>query len=230
MKKALSNFSKTDKILWGVSAAIITVSFALFDRENYLTLAASLVGVTSLIFNAKANPFGQFLMMIFSILYGIISYSFAYYGEMITYMGMTGPMAFLALISWLKNLYNKGDRSQVKVNKITKLEGVLMFILSLVVTAVFYFILKAFNTNNLALSTVSVTTSFIAVYLTFRRTPFFAAAYAANDIVLIGLWVLAAFTNVSYISVVICFTIFLINDIYGFVSWLKLEKIQRKDM
>ncbi len=230
MKKVLAKFSKTDKILWSVSVAVIVVSFSVFDRENYLTLAASLVGVTSLIFNAKANPFGQFLMMVFSILYGIISYSFAYYGEMITYMGMTGPMALLALIAWLKNPYNEGDHSQVKVNKISKLEGVLMFLLSLAVTGVFYFILKAFNTTNLALSTVSVTTSFIAVYLTFRRTPFFAAAYAANDVVLIALWILAAASDVSYISVVICFIIFLINDIYGFVSWLKLEKIQRKDM
>lgn len=230
MKKALTYFSKTDKILWSISTVVIITSFIVFDRENYLTLAASLIGVTSLIFNAKANPFGQLLMIIFSVLYGIISYSFAYYGEMLTYMGMTGPMALLALIAWLKNPYNEGDHSQVKVNKITKLEAVLMLILSFAVTAVFYFVLKAFNTNNLALSTVSVTTSFIAVYLTFRRSPYFAAAYAANDVVLIALWILASISNVSYISVVICFVVFLINDIYGFLSWLKLEKVQRENM
>lgn len=38
-----------------------------------------------LIFNAKGNPFGQLLMIIFSLIYGVISYSFSYYGEMITY-------------------------------------------------------------------------------------------------------------------------------------------------
>lgn len=76
---------------------------------------ASLVGVTSLIFNAKGNPFGQFLMVVFSLLYGIISFTFAYYGEMITYLGMTMPMAIFALISWLKNPYN-GNKSEVKVN------------------------------------------------------------------------------------------------------------------
>lgn len=85
---------------------LIIVSFCVFDRENHLALLASLVGVTSLIFNAKGNPFGQFLMVIFSLLYGIISYSFDYYGEMITYLCMTMPMAIFALISWLKNPYN----------------------------------------------------------------------------------------------------------------------------
>ena len=79
----------------------------MFDRENYLTLLASLIGVTSLIFNAKGNPFGQFLMVWFSLLYGVISFSFAYYGEMLTYLGMTMPMAVFSLISWLRNPYKK---------------------------------------------------------------------------------------------------------------------------
>ena len=102
MKKLLDYFSKGEILLWGISAFFIVLSFCIFDRENYLTLIASLIGVTSLIFNAKGNPFGQFLMILFSVLYGIISLSFAYYGEMITYLGMTAPMALFALISWLK--------------------------------------------------------------------------------------------------------------------------------
>ena len=58
----------------GLSAAFIVGSFCAFDRENYLTLAASLIGVTSLIFNAKGNPIGQVLMVLFSLLYGFINW------------------------------------------------------------------------------------------------------------------------------------------------------------
>lgn len=209
-----------------MSVLLICVSFAIFDKENYLTLAASLIGVTSLIFNAKGNPFGQVLMVIFSVLYGIISYSFAYYGEMITYLGMTAPMAVFALVSWLKNPY-KGNKSEVEVNHIGKKEVAFMLILTAAVTAVFYFILAFFNTANLLFSTLSVTTSFIAVYLTFRRSAYFAVAYAANDIVLIILWSLAAKTDVSYLSVIICFAMFLINDLYGFISWKRMAKRQK---
>ena len=149
-----------------------------------MTLLASLIGVTSLIFSAKGNPVGQVLMIAFSLLYGIISFNFAYYGEMITYLGMTMPMAVLALISWLKNPY-KGNKSEVKINSIVKEECPFMWIISAVVTVIFYFILDYFETSNILPSTLSVTTSFIAVYLTFRRSPFFALAYAANDIILI---------------------------------------------
>ena len=139
---------------------------------------------------------------------------------------MTGPMAFFALVSWLSNPY-KGKRSQVKVNTISRREVFFTVLLTAAVTVLFYYILRYFETANLFFSTLSVTTSFAAVYLTFRRSPYFALIYALNDIVLIVLWVYASLSNITYLSVVICFLMFLVNDIYGFVSWLKMEKKQQ---
>lgn len=225
LKSLFHYFSKGEMILWCISVTLIIVSFFIFDKGNYLILTASLVGVTSLIFNAKGNPFGQLLMVVFSVLYGIISFSFNYYGEMISYLGMTAPMALFALISWIKNPYN-GNKAEVKVNHLKGKEVVLMIILAAIVTLLFYYILEAFNTINIIPSTISVTTSFIAVYLTFRRSAFYAIAYAANDVVLIVLWILAMVTDISYLSVVICFLMFLINDIYGFINWSKMKKRQ----
>lgn len=218
-------FTKGEILLWLCSALAIVLSFFIFDRESYLTLVASLIGVTSIIVNAKGNPFGQILMIVFSLLYGIISFTFSYYGEMLTYLGMTMPMAGFAFASWLKNPYN-GNKSEVKVNYIRKKEVVLMWIITGAVTVVFFFVLRAFDTANLIPSTISVTTSFIAVYLTFRRCPYFAIGYAANDAVLIILWTLAAFENIKYFSVAVCFAAFLINDIYGYVSWTRMAKRQ----
>ncbi len=227
LSKRLNYFTKAELLLWGLSVVLILLSFLAFDRENFLTLTASLIGVTSLIFNAKGNPFGQLLMVIFSALYGIISFSFGYYGEMITYLGMTAPMAVFALISWIRNPYNH-NKAEVKVNRLNNREIHILILLTVAVTLIFYFVLKAFNTANLELSTLSVTTSFVAAYLTFRRSIFFAAAYAANDIILIALWVIATFSNVTYLSVVICFVLFLVNDIYGFINWTKMRKRQEQ--
>ena len=225
MKKLTTYFSKGELALWSSSAGLIVISFLLFDRVNFMTLAASLIGTTSLIFNAKGNPIGQALMVIFSLLYGAISYTFSYFGEMITYLGMTGPMALFALISWLRNPYN-GNHAEVAVNRLEKKELALMYVLTALVTFGFYFILDHFDTANMIPSTLSVTTSFIAVYLTFRRSPYFALAYAANDVVLIVMWTMAAAEDISYLSVIICFVMFLVNDLYGFVSWKRMEKRQ----
>lgn len=220
-----SYFSKEELALWFLSMLAIIIAFCLFDQSNYLTLIASLIGVTSLIFNAKGNPFGQFLMIIFSLLYGIISFTFSYYGEMLTYLGMTMPMAVFALISWIKHPYN-GNRAEVAVNHLSRKEWGCMWGLAAFVTLGFYFILEYFQTANIIPSTLSVTTSFAAVYLTFRRSPYYAVWYAANDVVLIVLWVLATLEETSYLSVVVCFVAFLVNDIYGFINWRRIGKRQ----
>ena len=218
-------FTKAELALWICSVALIVIAFCIWDRVNFLTLAASLIGVTSLIFCAKGNPVGQVLIIAFAVLYGIISWMVAYYGEMITYVGMTAPMAVYALIVWLKHPF-AGKRSEVKVNRLRAREYLFMFLLAAAVTAAFYFILEAFHTANLIPSTISVTTSFVAVYLTARRSPFYALAYAANDVVLIVLWSMAAAADLSCLSVVICFCVFLVNDLYGFVNWMRMQRRQ----
>ena len=220
-------FTKAEIALWTSSVVLIIMSYCIFDRENSMTLCASLIGVTSLIFNAKGNPIGQLMMVIFSLLYGVISYTFGYYGEMITYLGMTMPIAVFALISWLRNPYN-GNKAEVEVNTISAKELCFMWIITIIVTIGFYFLLSYFNTTNIIPSTISVTTSFVAVYLTFRRCSYFALAYAANDIVLIILWILASISDIRYVSVVVCFFAFFINDIYGYFSWERMKNRQRR--
>ena len=138
------------------------------------------------------------------------------------------PMALFALVSWLRNPYN-GKRSEVKVNTIHRKEILGMWIGTVAVTILFYFILEYFHTANIVPSTLSVTTSFVAVYLTFRRSPYFALAYAANDIVLIVLWVMASLNDAKYVSVVVCFVAFLVNDIYGYISWKKMKSRQERN-
>lgn len=225
MKKLLSYFTKAELTIWLFSMLLIIVSFLLFDRENYLTLFASLMGATSLIFCAKGNPIGMIIMVFFCLFYGYISLTFRYYGELMTYVFMSLPMSIFSLVSWLKNPY-KGNVSEVAVRKLRRNDIISMILLTILVTTVFYFVLAYFDTANLIPSTLSVSTSFFAVFLMYKRSPYYALAYAANDIVLIILWILASISDISYISVVICFITFLVNDIYGFINWRRMQKKQ----
>ena len=149
-----------------------------------------------------------------------------YYGEMITYVGMSAPMAIASVVSWIKNPY-KGS-SSVKVNRLNKKAISTVFALSVVVTIAFYFILRCFNTENLIFSTISVTTSFIAASFTFLRSPYYALAYASNDIILIVLWILMSVKDIDNLPMIFCFIMFLFNDLYGFINWCKIEKRQKE--
>lgn len=225
IKNPFRDLTKFEWGLWIASVAVVVASY-LLSPEDHITLIASLIGVTALIFTAKGYVIGQVLIVVFALFYGIVSFGQRYYGEMITYLGMSAPIAVLSVVTWMKNPY-KGT-SEVKVNRMTKKQVLLMAALAAVVTVAFYFILDFFGNANIVFSTLSVATSFVASYMTFMRSPYYALGYAANDMVLIVLWVLAAIKDISCLPMVLCFAMFLINDLYGFVSWRRMEKRQGK--
>lgn len=219
--KGLTKFEWT---LWLFSIAVIIVAFVISNGQSWLNCIASLIGVTALIFVSKGDVFGQVLTVVFAVFYGIISFKFRYYGEMITYVGMTAPIAMMSVVSWLRHPFE--DSSEVEVQHLSKEQIRSIVFLTIVVTFVFYFILKHFNTANLVVSTISIATSFLASYLTFLRSPYYAVAYSANDVVLIILWLFAAISDMSYVPMIFCFVMFLFNDIYGFFNWKRIHKRQ----
>lgn len=225
LKNPFKNLTTFEWLLWGASVATIIVSSFLSGRGSVLETIASLTGVTALIFVAKGLIIGQAMTVIFALLYGVVSYQFHYYGEMITYLFMSAPIALLATIEWIRHPYK--DTEVVEVSRVTKKQLALMCVLGIATTIAFYFMLKALNTPNLLFSTLSVTTSFMAAYLTYLRSPYYGIGYGLNDIVLIVLWVLASIKDLSYLPMVMCFVMFLANDLYGFFNWRRLSKQQK---
>lgn len=221
MSNPIKSLTKKEWILWIGSLAIVILSNLLSTDIDVLTLVSACVGITSLIFAAKGNVWAQILMVIFSILYGLISWQFRYWGEMITYIGMTMPMAVWSTITWIKNPSESGQ--EVAIQKLTRKHVAGITAAGVLVTAVFYMILKALDTPNILFSTISITTSFLAASLTMLRSSYYALGYASNDIILIVMWVLASIENPAYIPVVVNFIIFFFNDMYGFVSWKRRE-------
>lgn len=174
-----------------------------------------------MVFAAKGNVWAQILMIIFSILYGIISWRFHYWGEMITYLGMTMPMAIWSTITWLKNPAKNGKGVAIQELRLKHIVWLVLF--GTITTIVFYYILAVLNTPNIVFSTISITTSFLAASLKMLRSSYYAFGYALNDIVLIILWMFASLKNPAYIPVTINFAIFFFNDMYGFICWKKRE-------
>ena len=227
IKEFFRNVRPIEYAIFFCSVGAIVLSFLLTNNTDYLQLAASLIGAVALILIAKGNVIGQILSVVFSVFYGVISYFCGYYGEIITYLGMSAPVAVLAVISWLKNPF-RGKRSEVTVNHLGWREYPVILFISLIVSVAFFFILRALDTPNLWWSTVSVLTSCTAMLLCVRRSPFYAVAYCVNDVVLIVLWTLMSMQNQTYIAMVVCFVVFFVNDIYGLINWLRLLRRQQR--
>lgn len=221
MTNPFINFKTRDWVLWIISLAAVMGTNILGPDFDLLTLIATILGVTSLIFAAKGHVLAPLTMIVFCLLYGVISYRFSYWGEMATYLGMSLPMAIFAAVTWFKN--PSETAGEVEIGILGRKRRIIVFTLGLAVTVIFYFILGALDTPNLFISTLSIITSFMGAALTMLRSSYFALWYAGNDLVLITLWVLASITDPVYIPVAVNFFIFFFNDVYGFISWKKRE-------
>ena len=107
-------------------------------------------------------------------------------------------------------------------------EKIIWFI-SVMVIFISFFAFKNKEYLTLATSLIGVTALiFVAKgdVLGQLLTVVFAFFYAGNDVVLIILWILASFESISYLPMVLCFIMFLVNDLYGFINWQRMKKKQ----
>ena len=121
--KLYNPFSRLTRFEWTlyiVSALVVILSGIFGGGSGILSTVASFIGVTALIFVAKGDVFGEILTLVFAVFYGIISWSFNYYGEMITYLCMTSPIALLSVISWLKHPFQNSHEVEVAVFTLLK--------------------------------------------------------------------------------------------------------------
>lgn len=226
MKKIFKEWSHFEILFLFCSLIVITLCFILGTDRNVFSLVVSLIGVISVLTVAKGLVIAPMINIVYNIIYAILSITQQYYGEAIIYIFLMIPISVMSIVEWLKNK-SKDDENVVEINKIHGIEYMWLSVVTLIATIGFYFLLKFLNTNELVISTISLISSLVASYLMLRRCSYYALGFMANDIILIILWGLVVKNNsIAYLPTVITFVVFLINDIYGFINWKKIEKKQ----
>ena len=182
--------------------------------------------LTTAILMSKGKVESYFIGIISVFFYGIVSYNQGYYGELLITIFLTFPMMIIGIISWLK--HQDKDEDVVIISSLSKKEIVFAFSSQLILFWVYYFLLKAFNTDLLMISSLSIVTSVLATYFEARRSELSLFCYVANDLILITLWMIPIINgDTSLISVLIGPMLLLVNDIYGSYNWKHLKDIQK---
>ena len=79
IKNPFAAWTRFEWWLWSVSMVVTAVCYIVSPTGDMLSLIASLIGVTSLLFLAKGHVLGQFLIITFALLYSVISLEYRYY-------------------------------------------------------------------------------------------------------------------------------------------------------
>ncbi len=222
--KLLKDWTNFEKLLLFGSVVIVSVVGLCF-KSDLLTVSCSIVGIITALLLAKGKNLGQVFGLLITILYSIVSFKNKYYGEVLIYALVMLPMYIIGIFTWINHKNEKTN--SVEINSIEKKEWVIVSIVFALVFVGIYYLLKAFNTNELVVSTISVLASLFAVYLQVRRSKYSFSFYMVNDIILMFLWGIPVIRG-SYILFPMLLNpiINFINDMYGFYNWKKTEKIQ----
>lgn len=230
MKEKLKGFFKQIKwweyVFMSVFIVAIIVSGIVF-KSAALTIFCSLFGIVGVFFIAKGMVVGQMISIVYAVLYATMSYFNHLYGEMIVTLAVTLPIYVATIVTWLRNS-SKKDKV-VKVNKsLSVLEWVLIFVVAAGLGVGVYYMLRAFNTANLLISTFSVMAGAMAGYLALRRCEYNFIFYILSNIVCICLWMFMIIKdkNVSYIPTITLFVVPLFLNVFGMITWIKIKRIQ----
>lgn len=190
--KYFSDWTKLEKTLLFGSIILVSLVGIIF-KSDLLTTICSIVGIITALLLAKGKNLGQIFGLLIVALYSIVSFKNGYYGEVIIYLCIMLPMYIIGIISWRRH-QNK-DTNSVEVSRITIKEWIIVLFASIVCFIGIYFLLKAFNTNQLFISSLSVIDSLFAVYLGVRRSKYSFYFYVVNDLILILLWGIPVITG-----------------------------------
>lgn len=225
IKKVFGKWNAIELIFYIAGLAMIITTSICFGA-SWMSAVTGIFGLSCVLFAAKGKIIGIFFTWVMIVFYSILSFKNKYYGEVFINLCMMFPMTIIQLISWLKNL---GKDYVVKVNSITKKEIIIVCSAAALAFVAFYFILRALNTSQLIFSTISIVTSVLATYFQSRRSKYGFLAFLVNDSVLCVLWLFATLEDIKNVAMLTAVALYVVSDIYGFISWGILQKRQQKD-
>lgn len=224
MKKLFKDWTPFELFMLFFNPILVVVVGIVF-KNDALTIITSAGGIVGVLLCAKGRVLGQIIGLIIAILYSIVSYFNGFYGETIIYMVYMIPMYVWSVVEWLK--HKNKETNSVQVYSIKWQEWVIVAISSVAVFISFYFLLKALNTNQLIVSTLSMVDNIFAIYLLARRSKYGFVSYIVNDIILIVLWGIPVIQG-NFLLLAMLFNpiMNLISDVYAVFNWSKMQKKQ----
>ena len=205
---------------------VLPVSFSIIFGSSVIECITAVLSIVVAVLFTKGFYWGYILAIINLCFYSIVEYGAGFYGELFINWGLYFPMYVFGLFEWLKH-QDKEKSTIIIRKKMSKKEYIILIASQVVCCVPYYFILASLNATNPIVGALSIAASFVAAYLSARRSLYCFVGYIVNDLVCIVLWTVQTITvDISCITVLLSPALLLLNDIYGVFSWYKLRKQQ----
>ncbi len=225
IKKYFSDWDLYEKV-WLLLFSIIIIGLSIYWKDSFIGIVASLTGIWCVVLVAKGKIANYYFGIVTVTAYAYVAFSQHYYGEVMLNMLYFFPMQFVGIYLWRKKRVSK-KKDDVKVVYMTNKQRLLWFIVIVVVTILYGFVLKHLGGNLPFIDSSSTVMSVIAMILMVFVFVEQWVLWILVDIVSIIMWCTVMINGGNDIAVLVMWVAFLVNAIYGLYNWIKIEKQTR---
>lgn len=215
--------------IWLLSFAVINVYLFFAWDDTVVGLIASLTGMLSVVLVAKGKTSNYFPGIINVVLYAFIAYGQKYYGEVMLNLLYFLPMQFIGLFMWRKNKLSETKADDVKVTAMSNQARVIWLLLCTAATIAYAYILQWMGGNLPLIDSATAVLSVVAMFFMVRRFIEQWVVWIVIDVLTIYMWFVALQNGSNDISILVMWTAYLVNAIYGLSNWIRLYKRQLRE-
>lgn len=202
--------------IWMVSSVILIIILSIITNSPMLQIIAAVCGVIYVFNTVFENRFGQIFGIVNSLLYGIIMYSNGVVGTSIYNFLYCIPMQIYTFFTWGKD---KQGKNKLKVSRYTDVQRLLIWIVILVITAIYTVVATKFNVNFALIDGLAIILGVAGLYMTSRKKVEQWHMFIVSNFAMIALWVIKCIENITNIPMLIMWLVYLVNNIYGLCEW-----------
>lgn len=226
----LKGWTVFEKVWLSVFTAINIYLFFAFE-DTLLGLVSSMTGMICVVLVAKGKISNYYFGIVQTATYAYISYTYGLYGEAMLNGIFYLPIQFIGIYLWNKHkAINTVKGEDVSVKKLTKKGWIILIAVSVVSSLVYAEILRVIGGQQVRIDSIAVVLSIIAQILMLKRFAEQWILWIVVNLLSIVLWLITLLnTGGSDWSMLVMWSAFLVNSLYGYYNWIKMSKAQKEE-
>lgn len=226
MLKGWSNFEK----VWILVFTAINIYLFFAWGDSLLGLTSSMAGMICVVLVAKGKISNYYFGIVQAVTYAYISYGYGLYGEAMLNAFFYLPIQFIGIYMWRKHKASSSVKGEdVSVKRLTGKGWITLILVSVFASVIYAELLSVIGGQQVRLDSVAVVLSIIAQILMLKRYAEQWVMWIVVNVLSIILWLVTlTSTGGNDWTMLVMWTAFLFNSIYGYVNWIKMGKKQEE--
>ena len=216
LKNELSAW-KLWEVIWLLFATGVIIGLSVYWKDTVMGVISCATGVICVILTGKGKLSAYIFGLVNSILYAIIAYKAAYYGETMLNALYYVPMQFVGFFVWSKNM--DAATNEVKKRHMKNSGRLLLVALIILATVLYGFLLKHLKDAMPFIDSFTTVSSVIAMIISVKMFSEQWWVWVAINIATIYMWWINFSSGQENVATLLMWCVYLINSVVMLIRW-----------